>query len=139
MTEYRLASNKQQLVTRTKNTIRRAFGAFNRGQDTRFLDSLPRLQDMNSLIYACAYLTILDNLQEEPASIRKTELFSTLLNELKIGEDDERRTLLALFQVYVMIVMIRLHVPESELLLKEGQVRRYSEEEDDNLVYGGYA
>jgi len=139
MTEYRTAVDKTQLVPRTKTSIRRAFTLFGRGQDTRYLDSLPRLQDLNAKVYACAYLIILDGIEEDPSSILKSELFGILLRD-RASEDgiDERKKLSLLFQVYVTVINIRLNVPEEEILMKEGQKKRYYDENDEGLVYGEY-
>lgn len=136
MTEYRTAVYKTQLLPRTKTTIRRAFILFDRGQDTRFLDSLSRIQDLNAPVYACAYLIIYDKIEETPESINKSELFNTLVQ--KLGDYNGKKRLALLFQVYVTIVLIRLQVPEAELSLKEGQRKYLSTEEDDGIVYDGY-
>ncbi len=141
--EYRTSVNRPQLTVRTKTTIRRAFLSLNRGQDTRFLDNLTHLQDLNGQIYACAYLIILDKTEEDVKSISNSPIFKALVDKAVGGdsEEDRKRRLALLFQVYITIILIRLYVPEEELSLKEGQRhRKYFGSEDDgedNLVYGG--
>ncbi len=133
MTEYRNATYKPQISQRTRTTIRRAFTNLGRPQDTRFLENLTRIHDFNSMIYACAYLIILDGLREDitiedPESISKSKLFETLVDKMDGEEDEDEKEssnnkyrLILLFQVYIMIITIRLNVPREELIRREGQ------------------
>lgn len=133
MTEYRTAIYKTQITQRTRTTIRRAFTAFGRGHDARFLESISRIFDLNSMVYACAYLIILDGINEEPKTIANSKLFGILVN--KIGDPENEKTRLTLlFHVYVTIIMIRLNVPPNELLRREGYQRRFADVEDGMLV-----
>lgn len=133
MTEYRSAQYEPQLKSKNKTTIRRAFGLFDRASDTRFLESLPRLRDMNAPVYACAYLIILDKGEEDPTGIQNSDLFKRLID--KTSTMDGKKNIV-LFEVFFTILLIRLHVPQEELMMREGQVKRVYGEEDDNLIYG---
>lgn len=100
----------ERYKVRTQSAFVRSLKSFHTGTSGDFhsafnVRSILRINDLNPPIFVCAVLLLDAEVEEDPAVIRETEHFKTLVERLGV-QQDPNRTSLVLLEVFIYMILI---------------------------------